>query len=259
MINFFKISDVAENWQLGLHDPATPIMEGIVCFHNHIMFFIILIVIFVLWLLIRCSIIYDQESNKFSDSFTHSTILEIVWTIIPAVVLVIIAVPSFALLYSMDEIIDPSITLKVIGHQWYWSYEYSDYTMLTDGKNLNYDSYMISEDDMVNDPTKDSVSHVYRLLEVDNKVVLPTQTHVRILVTSADVLHCWAIPSCGVKIDACPGRLNQCSLFLKREGTYYGQCSEICGVNHGFMPIVIQAVTLEDYLTWIVQKLEIEL
>ena len=255
---YLTIIDVAENWQFSLQDPATPVMEGIVCFHNHIMFFITLIVVFVLWLLVRSTMVYSQDNNNFSDNFTHSTLLEIIWTLLPAVVLIIIAIPSFSLLYSMDEIIDPSITLKVIGHQWYWSYEYSDYATIVDGKTLNYDSYMVSENDFINDPTKDTISCVYRLLEVDNRVVLPTHTHVRILVTSSDVLHCWAIPSCGVKIDACPGRLNQTSLFLKREGVYYGQCSEICGVNHGFMPIVVQAVNLEDYLSWIIQKLEID-
>jgi len=252
-------NDVAQNWQVNLQDPATPIMEGIICFHNHIMFFIVLIVVLVLWLLIRCVMVYDQKNNKFADNFTHSTTLEIIWTILPAIILIIIAIPSFALLYSMDEIIDPSITLKVVGHQWYWSYEYSDYAHICNEKVLNFDSYMISEDDFSNDPTKDVISYVYRLLEVDNRVVLPINTHIRVLITSGDVLHCWAIPSFGIKIDACPGRLNQTNIFLKREGIYYGQCSEICGVNHGFMPIVVRAVNLENYLSWILQKLELDI
>jgi cytochrome c oxidase subunit 2 len=176
-MNFFLyVNDVAENWQLTLQDPATPIMEGIVCFHNHIMFFIVLIVVFVLWLLIRCVQMFDQSKNLYSERFTHSTILEIVWTILPALILVVIAVPSFSLLYSMDEVIDPSITLKVVGHQWYWSYEYSDYAATADGSSLNYDSYMIPEDDFVDDPTKEKVTNVYRLLEVDNRAYFTAAT-----------------------------------------------------------------------------------
>jgi heme/copper-type cytochrome/quinol oxidase subunit 2 len=148
----------------------------------------------------------------------------------------------------MDELIDPTITLKAVGHQWYWSYEFSDYATLEGGESLNYDSYMIPEDDLTGGNL--------RLLEVDNRVVLPVQTHIRVLITSADVLHSWAVPSFGVKVDACPGRLNQTSVFIKREGTYFGQCSEICGVNHGFMPIVVEAVSLNNYVTWIANKLD---
>ena len=163
----------------------------------------------------------------------------------------VIAVPSFALLYSMDEMIDPAITLKVVGHQWYWSYEYSDYNhTVEDSEGINFDSYMIAEEDLT--------TGGFRLLEVDHRVVLPVETHIRVLVTAADVLHSWAIPSFGIKVDACPGRLNQTSMFIKREGTFYGQCSEICGVNHGFMPIAIDAVSLEDYATYIESKLEEE-
>ena len=135
-----------------------------------------------------------------------------------------------------------------MGHQWYWSYEYSDYTTVEGGESLNFDSYMIPDDDL----TLGS----FRLLEVDNRIVLPVNTHIRVLVTAADVLHSWAIPSLGVKVDACPGRLNQVSLFMKREGVFYGQCSEICGVNHGFMPIVVQGVSLEQYIEWIQNKIE---
>jgi cytochrome c oxidase subunit 2 len=196
---------------------------------------------------------------KINDSFhngssgvlktVHGTTIEIVWTITPALVLMIIAVPSFALLYAMDEIIDPAITLKIVGHQWYWTYEYSDYC--ADGSEpIAFDSYMIPEDDLT--------LGQLRLLEVDNRVVLPVDTHVRLIITAADVLHCWAMPSFGVKMDACPGRLNQTSIFIKREGTYYGQCSEICGVNHGFMPIVVDAVSLEDYVRWVSSKIELE-
>jgi len=162
-----------------------------------------------------------------------------------------VAFPSFALLYSVDEIVDPAVTIKAVGHQWYWSYEYSDYVN-DDGEFINFDSYMISEDDLLAN-SKDAGK--FRLLEVDNRVVLPVQTHIRVIITAADVIHCWGIPSLGIKLDACPGRLNQTSMFIKREGTFYGQCSEICGVNHGFMPIVVQGVSLEDYSTWVSDKL----
>ena len=165
----------------------------------------------------------------------------------PSLILIIIAVPSFALLYSMDEIVDPSITLKAIGHQWYWTYELSDYSE-NDENSIVFDSYMVPEDDLT--------LGQLRLLEVDNRVVLPIQTHVRVLVTAADVLHSWAVPSLGVKCDAVPGRLNQTSIFLQRPGVFYGQCSEICGVNHGFMPIVVEGVSLDEYITWLSNKLE---
>ena len=240
--------DCPEPWQLGFQDPATPVMEGIIDFHHDVMFFLIVIGLGVTYVLGRVMIVYSEENNTVPTNTVHATTLEIVWTIAPAFVLMIIAVPSFALLYSMDEIIDPAITIKVVGHQWYWSYEYSDYNA-ADGESINFDSYMIPEEDL--EPGN------LRLLEVDNRVVLPVETHVRVVITSADVLHCWAIPSFGVQMDACPGRLNQSSMCIKREGVYYGQCSEICGVNHGFMPICIEAVSLEDYVAWISSKIEL--
>jgi cytochrome c oxidase subunit 2 len=241
--------DAAEPWQLGFQDPATPIMEGIINFHNHIMFFLTAIGVMVFWLLARCLIIYNAETNTDKiDNFTHATTVEIVWTIVPAIILMIIAVPSFALLYSMDEMLDPAVTLKVVGHQWYWSYEYSDYATLEGGESLNFDAYMIATEDLTHGS--------FRLLEVDNRVILPVNTHIRVLVTAADVLHSWAVPSFGIKVDACPGRLSQASLFIKREGTYYGQCSEICGVNHGFMPIVVKGVSVDNFVTWIAAKLD---
>jgi cytochrome c oxidase subunit 2 len=223
-------------------------MEGIINFHNHIMIFLTVIVVLVAWLMGRAIVMFEENVHPTPIKFTHSTPLEVVWTIVPAIVLLFIAIPSFALLYSMDELIDPTITLKAVGHQWYWSYEFSDYATLEGGESLNYDSYMIPEDDLTGGNL--------RLLEVDNRVVLPVQTHIRVLITSADVLHSWAVPSFGVKVDACPGRLNQTSVFIKREGTYFGQCSEICGVNHGFMPIVVEAVSLNNYVTWIANKLD---
>lgn len=252
--NFFvknsliSFCDAPEAWQLGVQDPATPSMEGMMYFHNYLMLFLIFIGVVVFWLLIKVIVDFNSEANPVPQVFTHSNILEIIWTIIPAITLVFIAVPSFALLYSLDELIDPVVTLKIVGHQWYWSYEYSDYVPV-DGKveTINFDSYMVSTDNLV----KGS----FRLLEVDNRVVLPVNTHIRLLITAADVLHSWAVPSFGIKVDACPGRLSQASLFLKREGVYYGQCSEICGVNHGFMPIVVKGVSVDKFTTWITEKL----
>ena len=241
-------SDAAEAWQLGLQDPATPIVEGMIFFHNYLMFFIIVIGLFVLWMLYRIVVLFNKKTNPVSENFTHSSILEVVWTIIPAVILLFIAVPSFALLYSLDELIDPVITLKIIGHQWYWSYEYSDYATLEGGESLNFDSYMLATDDLT--------VGAFRLLEVDNRVILPVKTHIRLLITAADVLHSWAMPSFGLKIDACPGRLSQASLFIKRPGVYYGQCSEICGVNHGFMPIVVRGVSVNTFVKWVTSKLD---
>jgi cytochrome c oxidase subunit 2 len=213
------------------------------------MFFLVVIGTLTGWMLFRTCVGYDESINPVASKVVHGTTIEIIWTITPALVLMIIAVPSFALLYAMDEIIDPAITLKVIGHQWYWSYEYSDYSE-EGSEPIAFDAYMIPEEDL--EPGN------LRLLEVDNRVVLPVDTHVRLIITAADVLHCWAMPSFGVKMDACPGRLNQTSIFIKREGVYYGQCSEICGVNHGFMPIVIDAVSLEDYVGWVSSKIELE-
>ena len=229
--------DAATPWQLYFQDSATPFMEGLINFHNDLMFFLIVILIFVSWVLIRCIFLFKNKS--ISENFVHGTVIEIIWTIIPALILIVIAIPSFALLYSMDEIIDPVITLKIIGHQWYWSYEYSDISL----NSINFDSYMI--------PTADLEIGQLRLLEVDNRVVLPINTHIRLIITSSDVLHSWAIPSLGIKLDACPGRLNQVNLFIKREGVFYGQCSEICGINHGFMPIVVEATTLDNYINWL--------
>jgi cytochrome c oxidase subunit 2 len=248
LFNSIAFCDAAEPWQLGLQDPATPVMEGIISFHNHLMFFIILIGLFVFWLLSRVLIQYTENVNPNPEKFTHATILEIVWTVVPALILLVIAVPSFALLYSLDDMIDPMTTIKIVGHQWYWSYEYSDYSSIENGSTLNFDSYMLPEEDLV--------LGSFRLLEVDNRVILPTNTPIRLIVTAADVLHSWAIPSFGIKVDACPGRLSQASLFIKREGVYYGQCSEICGVNHGFMPIVVRAVNLDDYVSWLATKIE---
>lgn len=248
---FLSYCDAAEAWQLGTQDPATPIMEGMIFFHNYLMFYVIFIGVAVCYLLYKIVIHFNETTNSKPQKFTHSSILEIVWTIIPAVILIFIAVPSFALLYSLDELVEPALTVKIVGHQWYWSYEICDDSILTFSRlqnsesddvesvdntfnGLNFDSYMV--------PTDDLLKGSFRLLEVDNKLYLPTNTHIRLLITSADVLHSWAVPSLGIKVDACPGRLSQASLFIKRAGLFYGQCSEICGVNHAFMPIAIRGV-----------------
>jgi len=245
----FSYSDYAYPWQISFQDPATPVMEGIIALHHDLMFVLSIIGTSVIWLLLRTTYLFYYKNNSNPSNVTHGTTIEIVWTVTPSIILMVIAIPSFALLYSIDEVIDPAVTLKVIGHQWYWSYEYGDYSNLQ-GQNINFDSYMISDDDL----QKGQI----RLLEVDNRVILPVNTHVRALVTAVDVIHSWAIPSFGVKMDACPGRLNQVSLFIKREGVFYGQCSEICGVQHGFMPIVIEAVSLENYIKWISVQTECE-
>jgi cytochrome c oxidase subunit 2 len=173
-------------------------------------------------------------------NFTHHTLLEKIWTYTPALILLAIAAPSFSLLYSIDELTEPKMTVKVIGHQWYWSYELTD---LVSKEAVCFDSYML----LAGDLKKGGM----RLLEVDNRLVLPVRTNIRALLSAADVLHSWAIPSFGVKMDCCPGRLNQVSLSLDRAGVFYGQCSELCGVNHSFMPICVEVVTLEQYAQWL--------
>jgi len=246
-------ADASTDWQMGFQDPATPVMEAIINFHNDLMIVVVGVGVFVgyiMWVTVQN---FNQAANPISNRIQHGTKLEIIWTLTPAFILMCVAVPSFALLYSVDEIIDPEMTIKAVGHQWYWSYEYSDHCN-EDGEFINFDSYMIPSEDLSGDSVVKG-GHL-RLLEVDNRVVLPTETHIRVVITSADVLHCWAIPSLGVKLDACPGRLNQTSVYIKRPGVFYGQCSEICGVNHGFMPIVVNAVSREAYADWINLKLE---
>ncbi|CAM6054579.1 unnamed protein product [Sphagnum tenellum] len=243
--SLFRIAlcDAAEAWQLSFQDPATPMMQGIIDLHHDIFFFLVVILIFVLWMMVRALWHFYYTRNPIPERVVHGTTIEIVWTIFPSIILMFIAIPSFALLYSMDEVVDPAITIKAIGHQWYWSYEGRP----SDEQALAFDSYMIPEDDL-------ELGQL-RLLEVDNRVVVPAKTHLRMIITSADVLHSWAVPSLGVKCDAVPGRLNHTSIFIKREGVYYGQCSEICGTNHAFMPIVVEAVSLDDYVSWVSNKL----
>ena len=300
---------VAAPWQTYFQDPETPIMEGIISFHDKAMCLITFIVIAVGYILFRCVVLFeDRNDNRLSEKFIHGTVIEILWTILPALVLFNLAVPSFALLYSIDELPTPQGTLKCVGHQWYWTYEYSDnfkrsdlgtiltqkiertpsenslnplisepikgdISLLNKFNDINEKSALIanrwgwnssSENTVVNFTSfekgdtsspifqeietesylvNEAVDYEYhRLLSVDNSAKIPAKRHVRILITSADVLHSWCVPSLGIKVDACPGRLNQTSTYLSKAGVkHYGQCSEICGVNHGFMPIVLES------------------
>ena len=239
--------DVGEAYQLGFQDSASPVMEGIVNFHNYVMIYIAFILAGVLWMLSSILVEFSKGNRVISHKYlVHGTTIEIIWTITPAIILVFVAFPSFKLIYLMDEVVDPAITVKVVGHQWYWSYEYSDYAD-QEGTTINFDSYMV--------PTNDLTKGQFRLLEVDEKVIVPANTHVRVIITSADVIHSWAVPSLGVKLDAVPGRLNQTGFLANREGIFYGQCSEICGANHAFMPIVVEAVNLEAYCEYINSRL----
>nr|YP_008815615.1 cytochrome c oxidase subunit II [Rhinobatos hynnicephalus]AGZ03052.1 cytochrome c oxidase subunit II [Rhinobatos hynnicephalus] len=217
--------------QLGFQDAASPVMEELLHFHDHTLMIVFLISSLVLYIIVAT--VSTKLTNKY---ILDSQEIEIVWTIVPAVILVMIALPSLRILYLMDEINDPHITIKALGHQWYWSYEYTDY------QNLEFDSYMIQTEDL--NPGQ------FRLLETDHRMVVPMQSPIRVLVTAEDVLHSWAVPALGVKMDAVPGRLNQTSFIVSRPGVYYGQCSEICGANHSFMPIVVEAVPLEHFENW---------
>lgn len=249
MNNFFNTPQIS-NWQLGFQIPASPVMEGIVNFHHDLFFFLFSICCFVVYLIVRSIMLFNSEKLEKPIIVVHAPVLEIIWTLIPALILIFVAIPSFSLLYSMDELIEPLLTIKVIGHQWYWSYEFLDPNILfklyyeTIGApeeftplqvTCNFDSYMLTDDVAAADRPKNSP----RLLDVDNRVYLPVETNIRVLVTAADVLHAWTVPALGVKLDACPGRLNQTSLYIKRPGVFFGQCSELCGVNHGFMPIAV--------------------
>ena len=208
------------------------VIEQLNFFHDHTILILTIITILVRYLIIMLFF------NKFTNRYLLSgQIIEIVWTILPAIVLIFIAIPSLRLLYLLDEINHPAITLKTIGHQWYWSYEYSDFL------DLEFDSYII--------PTNELELNGFRLLDVDNRIVLPINTQIRILVTAADVLHSWTVPALGVKVDATPGRLNQTNFLISRPGLFYGQCSEICGSNHSFIPIVIESVPTNYFINWI--------
>nr|ADB12967.1 cytochrome oxidase subunit II [Notaris scirpi] len=215
-----------------LQDSASPLMEQLLFFHDHTLMILIIITILVSQMLL--SMFFNKYTHRF---LLEGQLIEMIWTILPAITLILIALPSLRLLYILDEINNPVISVKSIGHQWYWSYEYSDY------KNIDFDSYMI--------PSNDLNKFNFRLLDVDNRVIIPFETQIRMLVTSADVIHSWTIPALGVKIDGTPGRLNQISFSINRTGLFFGQCSEICGTNHSFMPIVIESISPSYFLKWI--------
>nr|YP_009348816.1 cytochrome c oxidase subunit II [Macrhybopsis meeki]BAW88265.1 cytochrome c oxidase subunit II [Macrhybopsis meeki] len=228
---------MAHPTQLGFQDAASPVMEELLHFHDHALMIVFLISTMVLYIIV--AMVSTKLTNKY---ILDSQEIEIVWTVLPAVILVLIALPSLRILYLMDEVNDPHLTIKAMGHQWYWSYEYTDY------EDLGFDSYMI--------PTQDLSPGQFRLLEADNRMVVPMESPIRVLVSSEDVLHSWAIPSLGVKMDAVPGRLNQTAFIASRPGVFYGQCSEICGANHSFMPIVVEAVPLKHFESWSTLMLE---
>nr|QRV62512.1 cytochrome c oxidase subunit 2 [Hydroporus puberulus] len=217
---------------LNLQNSASPLMEQLTFFHDHTLMILTMITLLVGYLMF--SLFFNMYINRF---LLEGQTIEVIWTILPAIILIFIALPSLRLLYLLDEISNPWLTLKSIGHQWYWSYEYSDF------KKLEFDSYMI--------PTNELNLEGFRLLDVDNRIILPFNSQIRILVSAMDVLHSWTIPSLGVKIDATPGRLNQTNFFMNRPGLFYGQCSEICGANHSFMPIVIESVPTNTFIKWI--------
>ncbi len=234
------LADHPHPWQMHFQKAASPVMEKIEHLHDLLLVVIFAIVALVFGLLLYVCIKFSKKNNPVPSTTSHNTFIEIVWTLIPLLILIVIAIPSFKTLNYMEKIKDTELTLKVVGHQWYWSYQYPD------NEGLSFDSYIIGDEQLK--PGQ------IRLLEVDNRVVLPVDTNVRVLITSYDVIHSWSVPSLGIKTDAVPGRTNETWVRVDKPGVYYGQCSEICGVGHGFMPIAIEAVSKEDFATWLEQS-----
>lgn len=228
---------VPQPWQVDLQPAATPLMERLTSFHTLLVWVISLISVFVLALLAYACWRFAESRNPVPSKRSHHTLLEVVWTAVPVLILVIIAVPSFKLLYYQETIPKAEMTIKAIGHQWYWSYQYPDHG------NFAFDAIMITDDAI--QPGQ------HRLLETDNQIVLPVDTIIKIQVTADDVIHAWTIPAFGVKTDAVPGHLNEIWISISEPGTYYGQCSELCGVNHAFMPIAVRAVSRSEFETWV--------
>nr|QTT79705.1 cytochrome c oxidase subunit II [Platyscapa corneri] len=219
--------------QLMLQDASSPIMQNMIFFHDYAMMIVMMIVMLLSYIMVM------MFFNKFTDrNMINGQFIEIVWTIIPMVFLVFLAFPSLHLLYLSDEIKNPLFSIKVIGHQWYWSYEYGDFN------NKMFDSYIVNYQEA-------NSKELFRLLDVDNYMVLPINSQIRFLISAVDVIHSFTIPSLGMKVDAVPGRINQISMLIQRYGVYYGQCSEICGVNHSFMPIGLEVVSWEDFINWV--------
>jgi len=227
----------AKPWQLGFQTPATPVMQQLYDIHNFLLIIITLITIFVLIVMVYICVRFRRSANPVPSKTTHNTRLEIIWTTIPILILVVIAIPSLRLHYFMEKPVNPEMTLKVTGYQWYWHYDYPD------NGGFGFDSYIKKGDDLKEGD--------HRLLAVDNRVIVPVDTTVRVLVTGADVIHSWAMPAFGVKKDGVPGRLNETWFKAEKTGTFYGQCSELCGVGHGFMPIVVDVVSKEEFSAWV--------
>lgn len=227
------------NWQLGLPEPASPTAEFIDLFHNGLVVMCTVISVFVLLLLLWVAFRFSEKRNPTPSARTHNSVLEVVWTVFPILILLIIAVPSFKLLYLADRTPDPDMTLKIIGNQWYWSYEYPDHG------NFTFDANLVAEADLK--PGQK------RLMETDNPVVLPVGKKVRLLMTATDVLHAWAITPLGVRLDTVPGRNNETWVQINKPGTYYGFCSELCGAGHAYMPIMVKAVTPAEFDVWVAQ------
>ena len=231
------LADQPKNWQLGFQNPASSGMEDIVWFHDYMLLPITTaITVFVLFLILYACVKFRASKNKVASTTSHNTTIEVLWTLIPCLILIVLAVPSFKLLYEQDTIPKAEVTIKATGYQWYWGYEYPD-------ENIGFDSYMVDEKDLkANQP---------RLLTVDNEIYVPVNKVVKVLITADDVLHAWALPSFGVKRDAIPGRINETWFKAEKTGTFYGQCSELCGIKHAFMPITVNVVTDEEYATWL--------
>lgn len=223
-------------WQIGFQESVTPIMDKFMSFHHILLYVIFAVSIFVVLLLVYVCIKFNAKANPVPSKTSHNTLIEIIWTVAPVIILVAITIPSIKILYYNEEVPESEMTLKVIGNQWFWSYQYPDY-------NLAFDSYII--------PEKDLKEGDIRLLSVDNQVVLPVDTTIRLQSTGADVIHNWAVPAFGTKLEAVPGRLNEGWVKVEKIGTYYGQCSELCGTGHGFMPISVKVVSKDDFKKWV--------
>ena len=232
------MAQAPKNWQLGFQDAHSPTMEKIVSFNDILLWICIVMSVFVMGLMAYIFIRFNAKRNPVPQKFTHNSLIEVLWTVIPVIALVAIAIPSFRLLYFMDRTDEAEMTIKAIGHQWYWTYEYPDL-----GEDISFDAVMLTEDELEEGQL--------RLLETDESVVVPIDTNIRLLVTADDVIHAWTIPSFGIKIDAVPGRINEGWFRVDAVGIYYGQCSELCGRDHGFMPIRVEAVSKEDYAEWV--------
>ena len=231
------LANEPKDWQLGFQKSASQSMDDIVWFHDYMLVPIITaITAFVLFLLLYVCVRYRASRNKIPSTTSHNTFIEVIWTLVPCLILIVMAVPSFKILYSQDTIPKADVTIKAIGYQWYWGYEYPD-------ENIIFDSYMIED--------KDLLPGQPRLLAVDNEVIVPVNKVVKVLITANDVLHAWALPAFGVKRDAMPGRVNETWFKADRVGTFYGQCSELCGIKHAFMPITVKVVTEEEYQEWL--------